>query len=815
MAFFPNANTVYRDYEADGIPSSGEHDPKKSDIRTLLTTYETIIDAFTSNGGLIYSSKAALEADLAHAANTMAWVVGDATTANNGIYQKSGASGSGSWTRVADLPYPFIPASDVGAGTPNAILATTNIPVSESALIWVDLFEANTASPVTISFNGGAALTIKTNTNNDPVAGGLSGVLLGRIRGTTFRLISDQASAAIVAAAEAAAAAAEAAANSNYTFDTVAQAAAASIPAAINSIFVRGRDAADDGVISVYVDTDSGSTDTFESSGGDARTWYLVEEAPKVRYAVGLPWVSVMENLRMLGMAPQWVDNGNEIGNDADAAIPIREMFAQGIGDGFTKFRLPSGKTYNIASPDPLGTGAQEDSIGVFLGSVAGDITLDMRGAVVKGFDTIRTNPSNPGAMFWFTSADTTEGESEEQRFHVVGGRIDASSLTAATPGVTTIGGMSFVGRFNVFLDHVIADAGSTTPSGDAIGVGGGDQAFFFSNTAYVHALNCIVLGWPDLAYYFSNSGLRGALIEGGLIRGCQNGIGAKRFSSLIRALGVHFKLCDIGIYNPVADDLTNNMGGRLYVDSCLFEKIQSRPIDINALANGSVVQNNRVYDWGRRISDGAENSLSERLAACRIRSANCQIQGNHFELRDWSLTSTSGKEQVGLIFGFNGSVSAGADDCFHSDNYYKGLYQKVRYDASTARNRGENERGVSISVSDTDGADNIFPHRMLDDTMVTFVPSSNRSVIQIEAQTTSAGSPNIMVHCNTTGSPAIANYPSGMATPANISLATAITTVAGATDGNFTISTVSDGTVRLINRTGGTLLLRVSELSR
>lgn len=210
------ANTVYRDFVTDGVPSSGKNKPKKSEIRRLLTGYETIINAFLSNGGLIYSSKAALDADLARGANSMAWVVGDATVGNNGVYMKFGAAGTGSWVRVADLPFSFIIASDVGAGTPNAIQATTSIPVSGSALVWCNVFETNTGSPVTISFNGGAALTIKTNSGNEPAPGGLPAgmIVMGIASGSTFRLVSDQASSAIVAAAEAAQAAAEAAAAS-------------------------------------------------------------------------------------------------------------------------------------------------------------------------------------------------------------------------------------------------------------------------------------------------------------------------------------------------------------------------------------------------------------------------------------------------------------------------------------------------------------------------------------------------------------------------------------------------------------------------
>jgi hypothetical protein len=205
---------VARDYETDGVPSSGSHKIKKGDLRNWGAWVEGLISAFTANGGLIYASKASLDADLAHGANSMAWVIGDATVDNNGVYRKIGASGVGSWTRVADLPFSFIIASDVGAGTANAIQATTSIPVSGSALIWMNIFEANTASPVTVSFNGGSALTIKTNSGNDVAVGGLTAgmIVMGIVSGSTFRLVSDQASSAVLAACEAAQAAAEAAA---------------------------------------------------------------------------------------------------------------------------------------------------------------------------------------------------------------------------------------------------------------------------------------------------------------------------------------------------------------------------------------------------------------------------------------------------------------------------------------------------------------------------------------------------------------------------------------------------------------------------
>ncbi|MQX70098.1 hypothetical protein [Sinorhizobium meliloti] len=284
MAFSPNAETVF----ADG-PFGSPLQPSKPEIRALLTQYETAIDAYSSGAGSIAkSTRALLFADLAHAADVTAWVYADATVAYNGIYRKSGASGAGSWSLILPLPFSFIVASDVGDGTPNAILATTSIPVSSSALVMMNVFEANTASPVTVSFNGGSALTIKTNTGNDVVAGGLvAGMrLLGMISGSTFRLVSDQVSAAIIAASENFANIALAAANNNLAFATRALAGAANIDGSIHSIALKGNAAEGDGDGGLFRDTATGSPDTFTSNNG-ARTWYRVADIGFGRINIG------------------------------------------------------------------------------------------------------------------------------------------------------------------------------------------------------------------------------------------------------------------------------------------------------------------------------------------------------------------------------------------------------------------------------------------------------------------------------------------------------------------------------------------------
>lgn len=204
------ARQVFRDFVTDGIPSSGKNRPDKAEVRSLLTSYEVFISGAGAIQSLVKTTKALLLADIAHDGDTMAWVVADPVAENNGIYQKFGASGLGTWNRVADLPYPFIPASNVGSGTANAIKATTDISISETALVWLPIFVTNTGSPVTVSFNDGTPVTIKSNVGNDVAIGGLAAnsIVLGRQQGTEFRLMTDQVSSAIVAAAEAAAIAA-------------------------------------------------------------------------------------------------------------------------------------------------------------------------------------------------------------------------------------------------------------------------------------------------------------------------------------------------------------------------------------------------------------------------------------------------------------------------------------------------------------------------------------------------------------------------------------------------------------------------------
>lgn len=189
---------------------------KRFSRASVLGSLEAVANSFTVGGGVIFTTLSQALSNLNYNVNQMAWVIQDATPANNGVYQKTGSSGSGSWARRGDLPYSFYRAVNEGAGTPNAIQATNGYPMaSKDALIVVNITDTNTGSPVTLSLNGGTPLTIKTAAGNDPAIGGLAAGMMvaGYIDAgdTEFRMLSDQASAAIQSAAEVAAATAVAA----------------------------------------------------------------------------------------------------------------------------------------------------------------------------------------------------------------------------------------------------------------------------------------------------------------------------------------------------------------------------------------------------------------------------------------------------------------------------------------------------------------------------------------------------------------------------------------------------------------------------
>ncbi|HWK65407.1 MAG TPA: right-handed parallel beta-helix repeat-containing protein [Rhizobiaceae bacterium] len=182
-------NDIFSPVDSAGNPRKVEN----HDAQVWATEVERLFAAFQAGGGIVFTTKAGADASLNYPANSMAWVIGDPVEANNGIYRKVGASGSGSWVRVGDLPYSFIRATNTGTGTANAIQATTSVPIpiaDGGALISLNIVATNTADAPTVSFNGGTPLTITDAAGSPVTAEGLAdGMLINGYKvGSTFRV---------------------------------------------------------------------------------------------------------------------------------------------------------------------------------------------------------------------------------------------------------------------------------------------------------------------------------------------------------------------------------------------------------------------------------------------------------------------------------------------------------------------------------------------------------------------------------------------------------------------------------------------------
>lgn len=129
-----------RDYVVEGVPASGPNRPRKSEGRAIGVMLEAAISnaALGSLLDVVKTTKANLDADLAHPASSVAMVYADATDANNDLYVKSGASGTGSWNNtglihaiIESLAQPYVDAAQAAAAQATAVLASAMLDRGE------------------------------------------------------------------------------------------------------------------------------------------------------------------------------------------------------------------------------------------------------------------------------------------------------------------------------------------------------------------------------------------------------------------------------------------------------------------------------------------------------------------------------------------------------------------------------------------------------------------------------------------------------------------------------------------------------------
>lgn len=149
--------SAFRDFVTDGVASSGVHEPVKSEVRAL----GPLIEAAIGNAGLgalvsvTKTTKALLDADLAHDADTVALVYADATDANNDLYVKTGASGAGSWTLTGVLHGAIDALAqgyvDAAAAAAEAVLADSTNLLDPDAAGWMTDFRNNPPNGIPVA----------------------------------------------------------------------------------------------------------------------------------------------------------------------------------------------------------------------------------------------------------------------------------------------------------------------------------------------------------------------------------------------------------------------------------------------------------------------------------------------------------------------------------------------------------------------------------------------------------------------------------------------------------------------------------------
>lgn len=319
---------------------------KRFSRASVIGPLEAIASGAQAGGGIAFSSKAQADANLGWSAFQLALVTSDATPALNGIYQKLGATGVGSWLRIADLPNEVVQLT-VSGGTANAITATMlpQVPTQPYGKFYILTPTAGNTAAVTV--NGAAVVNALGSSliggelvDGSPVVMIWTGAryqLLISLPADTAGVVADAVAARNAASgyatsasgyATAAASSASALGNQVHQYDTRALAIAATIPSGVNLVRVLGYTSAGDGGGALYKKVGSAPSHSGKFQSADGAWWeFVVEGALDIR---------------------QFGGGGNGVTtNDAafDAAWSV--LVAAGAGGEIT---FPGGK-FKFASP--------------------------------------------------------------------------------------------------------------------------------------------------------------------------------------------------------------------------------------------------------------------------------------------------------------------------------------------------------------------------------------------------------------------------------------------------------------------------------
>lgn len=629
------ADELYRGFVVDGVPSSGPWHPHKPDIREWGTYLERLYEAAQAGGGVVFQTLADANADLNYAANQIAWVVNDATAANNGIYQKQGASGTGSWLRINDLPYNVVFTSNVGAGTADDVVVTSSLPIGTSMykqLIAVHFTEPNTGA-MTLAVNAETPRDLVTNTGTAIPANYVQPAMAALVmidENEDYRFFSYGDASAIQAAAEAARDEAVAAAASVVIKDyaTVADVQAATVSASADFVQVAGYSATGDGGGALYRRVGVEPTHEGKIQSADGAWWENSETVitPQMFAAVADGVTVVTDNIINLFSAASTLDrkvyfpagtylisgtdetyNGSldvELHPDAIIKGTVSQQFYTGDGST-TSFQI-------TVFPDLLGTipglntGAEiiDDVSGLVDDQLTQGVDYSLTGDIVdlSGGSAPFGAPANGKTLHVYYRGPILRLRAliaEETTIHWKGGTVDCSQRGGADPDASGSGldiyswhsGSCDSIRFFGSTDYEQARVDRVSDTGLTI----------LGDTNFV-VTRCYFRGFLDLGAYFTGDAAQVGgrfFAYGNVFEKCATGSKAIRGADQVVYSNNHFIECGVGLLNS-AEALPS--GDTWVIDGNTFEKCGRRGLDLRGMNRGVIVSNNIFIDLGYKL---------------------------------------------------------------------------------------------------------------------------------------------------------------------------------------------------------------------
>ncbi|UXN70594.1 hypothetical protein N8A98_05210 [Devosia neptuniae] len=190
-------DVVYRDWNTPSVPSSGDWEPKKPEIRSLLKQIQ-------NNGGssVTRNTYATLFAVTPPTENYMGVVLNDPDATKNGYYSRVAAA----WIWERGFPDTFAKLVLSGTGSARSASVATGVNPADVEVFFAPV-NASNSGPITLSVAGGPAREVVNAAGLPLTAGEWTGVVLFFLNSDAdYQLINDAGAAAAAAAGAAAAA---------------------------------------------------------------------------------------------------------------------------------------------------------------------------------------------------------------------------------------------------------------------------------------------------------------------------------------------------------------------------------------------------------------------------------------------------------------------------------------------------------------------------------------------------------------------------------------------------------------------------------